>query len=244
MTFKEWLSTATKKDGTPLSLRTIEHYADGLSIVSKEMLEYNVIQKKIEDMELYELDLAIALIFKNDKFISKNKKGNNMYSNALKRFRCYKYYNTDLGVQEIAEEEIIKNNINLSVTEKDTIIKARRGQGIYREMLMKKYNSSCIMTKIDISQVLVASHIKPWAVCNNQERIDVNNGLLLSATYDRLFDSGLITFDYNGKLKISSLINKNNADKLNISNGLVYDIKYNSNMFEYIKYHNEIIFIA
>ena len=100
------------------------------------------------------------------------------------------------------------------------------------------------MTKVTISQVLVASHIKPWAICNNKERIDVNNGLLLSATYDRLFDSGLITFDKNGKLKISKLISKDNAEKLDIKTGTKYDIKYCYEMNSYLDYHNNVIFVG
>ena len=58
--------------------------------------------------------------------------------------------------------------------------------------LMKKHNRQCIVTGIDIHELLVASHIKPWRVCDNKERIDTENGLLLSLSMDRLFDGGLI----------------------------------------------------
>lgn len=244
MTFKEWLSTATKSNGEPYSKKSIEHYESGFRITSKEMFEAKVISKPLEDMNIYELDLAIALIMKCEAFIIKDSKGDKMYSNALKRYRCYKYLNTDLGIQEAAEEAIVKNDITLTSTEKETIVKARRGQGAYREQLIKKYDHSCIMTKVTISQVLIASHIKPWAVCNNKERIDVNNGLLLSATYDRLFDSGLITFDKDGKLKISKLISKDNAAKLDIKSGTKYDIGYFKEMSQYLDYHNNVIFVG
>jgi predicted restriction endonuclease len=167
-----------------------------------------------------------------------------MYSNALKRFRCYKFYNTDLGIQEAAAESLVKQDASLTETEKEVIVKARRGQGKFRDELIQKYDHKCIMTEISINQVLIASHIKPWSVCNNDERIDVNNGLLLSATYDRLFDSGLITFDINGKIKISSMISKDNANKLSLSYGKKYNIKYNPQMYKYIQYHNDVIFIS
>lgn len=244
MTFEEWLNTATKRDGTPLAKRTVKHYADGFRITSKEMLEANVISKPLEDMDMYELDLSIALIMKNQLFIDKDEIGNKMYSNALKRYRCFKYLNTDIGIQEVTEEAIVKNDTTLTTTEKEIIVKARRGQGTYRDKLIKKYNHSCIMTKVTLSQVLVASHIKPWAICDNKERIDVNNGLLLSATYDRLFDSGLITFDKTGKLKISKLISKDNAKKLDIKSGTKYDIKYCQQMSKYLDYHNNVIFVG
>lgn len=244
MTFEEWLRTATKRDGSLLSASTVKHYLDGFKITSKEMYNNKIIDKRLEDMNMYELELAISLIMIEPSFVAKDKKGNHMYSNSLKRFRCYRYLNTDIGIQEVVEETLVMENENLTKTEKEVIVKARRGQGKFRESLINKYDNRCIMTDISISQVLVASHIKPWVVCNNQERVDVNNGLLLSATYDRLFDSGLITFDINGKIKISSMISKENANKLNLTYGKKYNIKYHPEMNKYIKYHNEIIFVA
>ncbi len=244
MRFEEWLKSATKRDGSLLSFSTVKHYVDGLKVVSTDMLRLEVISKRLEEMSLHELDLAISLIMEDSFFRDKDKRGNNMYSNALKRFRCYKFYNTDLGIQEVAEESLIKEDNSLTETEKETIIKARRGQGKFREALINKYSHKCIMTGVSVHQVLVASHIKPWAICNNDERIDENNGLLLSATYDRLFDSGLITFDITGKIRISSMISKDNADKLNLVFGKKYNIKYNSKMEKYIQYHNDIIFIS
>ena len=243
MTFKEWLKTATKKCGSLLSENSVNHYLSGFETVSREMFDSKVISKKLEEMELYELDLAIAIILKNEMFITKDKKGKRMYSNSLKRYRCYKYLNSDRGIQEEVEEASVINDTTITATEKETIIKARRGQGAYREKILAKYNGTCIMTKVSVTQVLIASHIKPWAVCNNFEKIDVDNGLLLSATYDRLFDSGLISFDLRGKLKVSSLISKDNAEKLRIKSGLIYDIKYNENMMKYIEYHNNYIFV-
>ena len=65
-------------------------------------------------------------------------------------------------------------------------------QMLQLKSLFEKYHGHCIITGIDHPKLLVASHIKPWAVCSNRERLSVENGLLLSATYDRLFDSGLL----------------------------------------------------
>lgn len=91
---------------------------------------------------------------------------------------------------------------------------------------------------------MVASHIKPWSVSNNEERLSVDNGLLLSATFDRLFDSGLISFKKDGTILISSLISRENKEKLNLVDGQVYDIKYNDNMGKFLNYHNEVIYIG
>ncbi len=244
MTFLEWLGTATTKKGLPLSKRTAEHYESGFRITSKIMYDEKVISKPLENMNIHELDLAISVIFKTPSFIEKDTIGKKMYSNALKRYRCYVYLNSDIGIQEEAEELIVKNDKTLTSTEKEVIIKARRGQGLYRDKLIQKYNKSCIVTGTNISQVLVASHIKPWVVCDNKERVDVNNGLLLSATFDRLFDSGLITFDKKGKMLVSSMVSKDNFEKLHIDDSVKYDIKYKIEMEKYLDYHNKIIFVG
>ena len=96
---------------------------------------------------------------------------------------------------------------------------------------------------IDHPKLLVASHIKPWAVSSNTERLSEDNGLLLSATYDRLFDSGLITFDRHGKIYLSSLIGIENIKRLGLSNNMCFNLMINMNMGEYLDYHNDVLFV-
>lgn len=245
MLFEEWLKEFyLKSNGRPLTDRSIEHYKSGLMIVSIDMLNEKVINKPLEEMELIELDLAISIIMNTKSFIDKDEKGNKIYSNALKKYRCYVYHNTDLGKKEIEEIETLQKDKKLTETEKETLIKARKGQGLFRDKLKEKYNNRCIITDINISQVLIASHIKPWAVSNNEERLSVDNGLLLSATFDKLFDSGLITFKKDGTILISNLISKDNIEKLHLKEGQVYDIKYNPGMDDYLNYHNEVIYVG
>lgn len=245
MNFQEWLKEMYKKvDGNSLSDRSIEHYISGLSAVSTDMLKEGVINKPLEKMNLTELDLAISIIMNTKSFIKKDSTGKRMYSNSLKRYRCYVYHNTDLGKKELEEIKNLQNDKKLTETEKSILIKARKGQGLFRDKLKEKYNNQCIITGIDISQVLIASHIKPWAVSNNEERLSSDNGLLLSATFDRLFDSGLITFKKDGTILISSMISKENVEKLHLTEGQIYDIKYNPGMDEYLRYHNEVIYVG
>lgn len=245
MTFEQWLKDVyLKTDGEPLTEASVGKYRRGLSTTSKEMQKEGVINKPLEEMDLLELDLAISIIMNTKSFIKKDTKGNKMYSNSLKRYRCYVFHNTDLGQKEVEEIENLQKDIKLTETEKETLIKARKGQGLFRDKLKEKYNNRCIITDINISQVLIASHIKPWAVSNNEERLSVDNGLLLSATFDRLFDSGLITFKKDGTILISNLISKDNIEKLHLKEGKVYDIKYNPGMDSYLKYHNEVIYVG
>lgn len=242
--FESWLVTCQKSTGGLLSSTTAKHYSQGLRTTSDDMITKNVITKRLEDMELYELDVAIFKIFNNAYFKSKNKKGNNMYSNAVKRFRTFIYLNTERGKAEIKEEQKILSNPNIAITEKEAIIKARIGQGIFKKNLITKYGGKCVVTGLKIKQALIASHIKPWAVCDNTERVDVNNGILLSATFDRLFDSGLISFKDNGQILISDLVSNEDINILNIKNKDKFEIKYNANMHKYIEYHNQYIFIG
>lgn len=235
--FNNWLKETSK-----LSDSSVYKYSHAVNTISREMMERKVIAKPLKDMELYEIDLAISLIFCDEYFITKNEIGNKMYSNALKWFRSYVESNVFDVVAAKIEEKKISENVNISTTERESIVKARIGQGKFREQLLAKYGS-CIISGIDISKALVASHIKPWAVSTNEERVSVNNGLLLSATYDRLYDSGLITFVNEGKLIISRFVSEENRNKLQIKNGQVYKLQSKMQMKNFLEYHNDVVFI-
>lgn len=88
--------------------------------------------------------------------------------------------------------------------------------------------------------MLRASHIKPWKVCNNAERLDPFNGLLLSPNYDTAFDQGFITFGKNGHIIISKKLGNQNALSLNIKAGarVIFDERHHS----YLTYHRNNIF--
>lgn len=137
------------------------------------------------------------------------------------------------------EEARILSNPHLEVTERQAIVKSRIGQGQFRENLLSKYGK-CVITGVNIPQVLVASHIKPWAACDNRE---INNGLILSATYDRLFDSGLISFNEHGNLLISKFVSDANRALLSLDAKREYQIGYSSFMRDYLQYHNDVIYL-
>lgn len=90
-------------------------------------------------------------------------------------------------------------------TIREAIVDARVGQGLFRKCLLD-YWQSCALTGITTPELLRASHIKPWRDSNNAERLDLYNGLLLSASVDALFDSGLISFSDSGVVIISPLL--------------------------------------
>jgi len=87
----------------------------------------------------------------------------------------------------------------LEVTEKLQLTKARIGQGLFRSRL-EQIEHACRVTGVSNKALLIASHIKPWSESDNAERLDGNNGLLLSPHIDKLFDRGWITFTDAGDL--------------------------------------------
>jgi len=115
----------------------------------------------------------------------------------------------DVGVLDVLEEseqsvidDMEEANIRkqpIPITEKVQLIKARRGQGLFR-LNLERIEQACRLTGVEDRRFLIASHIKPWRESTSAEKLDGNNGLLLSPHVDKLFDRGWITFSNAGVL--------------------------------------------
>ena len=128
----------------------------------------------------------------------------------------------------------------LDQTEKDSIVKSRIGQGLFRDGVVKLWGY-CAVTGLNNLSLLRASHIKPWRDSSNQERLDPMNGLLLQPTLDHLFDLGLITFSVNGAIMFSPILSQDHIQKL----GLASDLKLRktpTKIMSYMEYHREHVF--
>lgn len=235
--FTDWLGKNTE-----LSDSSITKYSGAVGTISKEMYAAGIISKPLYNMNSFELDIAIALVMKNESFVDKNTRGNHMYSNALKQYRHFINSTSELQDEPQIVDKI-RSDTTIPETERKAIIQSRIGQGAFRKALLDKYHGACLISGVDLPKLLVASHIKPWAVSTNLERLSVDNGRLLSATYDRLFDSGLITFDKTGKIYISSVVSSENMHRLKLVKDSKYDLKLSGNMGEYLDYHSEILFV-
>jgi hypothetical protein len=88
-------------------------------------------------------------------------------------------------------------------TEAERLVVQRVGQDIFREALMDYWGGRCPLTGITEPALLRASHIVPWADCGDEQRLDVHNGLLLSALWDAAFDKGLVSFADEGTVLVS-----------------------------------------
>ena len=193
MNFKQWIEKET-----PAGESSAKKYSGAISGRLSKMSINNGLSK----VGLLELGnpISVAVKLKNlDEFIELNSTGNSMYSRALDLFMEYrsiqeKYIEDDIS--EIMLDESISN------TEKENLVKTRIGQGKFRRDLINMWGC-CSVTKCEEEVLLVASHIKPWRESTSDERLDKFNGLLLVATIDRAFDSGLISFNDNGEILIS-----------------------------------------
>ena len=112
-------------------------------------------------------------------------------------------------------ERMINDTPTLQETEKQSLIQARRGQGIFRANV-QRIESQCRITKVNRPEHLIASHCKPWRDSTNDDRLDGENGLLLTPTIDHLFDKGFISFEGNGKLIISPVAHRPSLIKMGI----------------------------
>ena len=88
-------------------------------------------------------------------------------------------------------------------TEAERLVILRIGQDVFRDALMEYWEGRCPLTGITDTALLRASHIVPWADCSDEQRLDVHNGLLLSALWDAAFDRGLISFADDGTVLVS-----------------------------------------
>lgn len=104
--------------------------------------------------------------------------------------------------QEVIVLQQLEQDTSLNQTEKEQLVKSRRGQGKYRSNL-EKFESRCRVTGLADKRFLVASHSKPWCDSSNFEKLDGNNGFLLSPHIDRLFDRGWISFSDDGELLVA-----------------------------------------
>jgi len=120
---------------------------------------------------------------------------------------------SDLSYSE--EEQLVVQDAILEETMKASLVLARRGQGKFRKRV-EFFEGSCRVTGVTSSKLLIASHIKPWAISSNEERLNGHNGLFLSPHIDKLFDTGLMSFENNGAMLFSEALDLNVLERWNI----------------------------
>lgn len=119
---------------------------------------------------------------------------------------------------------------------------ARIGQGRYRERLLEEC-PFCPITFIQEESLLIASHIKPWAVADDRERTDPKNGFILSPLYDRLFDRGYITFGNDRRVHISNWLSRQDRGRIAIADNQLFQfLPIDEQRKRYLAFHRSAVF--
>lgn len=141
-------------------------------------------------------------------------------------------------------ENTIRQDPALSETERETLIIARRGQGLFKQNVMQ-LESQCRITKVDRIEHLRASHIKPWRDCrSSEERLSSANGLLLTPTIDHLFDRGFISFEDNGNLLIAPAAHHLSLEKMGVETDRTINVGgFREDQKQFLNYHRDDVFL-
>jgi putative restriction endonuclease len=135
------------------------------------------------------------------------------------------------------EQKTVEGRTDIGVTQKEQLVQSRRGQGVFRANVRLNENR-CRVTGVDNHYFLIASHIKPWSESTDQEKLDGNNGLLLSPHVDRLFDKGWISFSDNGDLLVSAKLDRDILKGWAIAPGLNVG-RFSPDQCYYLEYHRK-----
>ena len=217
-----------------VSKHAITNYISWIKFLSNN---HNI--NKIEDEE------QIASIIESEQSLQASRDVYNTakdlvnFKSALRKLKEFQHSDF-LKIQEntiLSEIEKIKHDKVIQSTEKETIIQARVGQGKFREKLIH-YWQGCAVTGCDFFDILVASHIKPWCIANNEERLNEFNGLLLLPNLDKLFDKGYISFDTDGKIIFSSCFPKDDRKTLGLDNN-IHLLKLSKEHETFLSYHRD-----
>ena len=136
-------------------------------------------------------------------------------------------------------QQTLDENQSSTTRGREIIVNARVGQGKYRSDVLKLWNNTCPVTNVDMPDLLIASHIVPWVLSNNDEKIDKYNGLPLTPSIDKLFDRGYVSFSDSGELLSSTKIQSDTLSKLGIDPGTTISGLTDSHKY-YLQQHREI----
>lgn len=137
----------------------------------------------------------------------------------------------------------LRRDEHLMETEKQSIVLARRGQGLFRQRV-SSVERACRVTKVSQPEYLRASHSKPWRDSDNEERLNGENGLLLTPDVDLLFDRGFLSFKDNGDVLVSPVADRVSMEKMGLSADLLRNVgSFSEGQKRFLQFHREKIFL-
>jgi putative restriction endonuclease len=152
-------------------------------------------------------------------------------------------------IPEFSTDQYTRDSYQYHVDDKTGIVNIRTKQYQFRTELLNIYDGKCCLTGIGSKELLIASHIKPWAI-DKDHRTDPRNGLLLNALLDRAFDQGLFTVD---PIRYTVRVSNKITDQMTKATLSFYDsmpirlpdkMKWNdcNPSKDFLEYHNDVIF--
>jgi putative restriction endonuclease len=149
-----------------------------------------------------------------------------------------------IGLIEWEEYEVARVSADTSVPEttRRALILARRGQGTFKRAVMR-IERHCRVTGVYREEHLRASHAKPWRDSDNLERLDGENGLLLTPSIDHLFDRGFISFEGNGDLLVSPVAHADSLRRMGLPMERTNVGRFSEGQRRYLEFHRESVFL-
>jgi putative restriction endonuclease len=149
----------------------------------------------------------------------------------------------DLDIWERRLEQQIVSDSTVRETDRVAIIRARSGQGLFKDRV-SRIESRCRITGVENPVHLIASHCKPWRDSTNDERLDGENGLLLTPSIDHLFDRGFIGFENDGDLIISPVAHRPSLQRMGIDTTRVVNVGgFTSGQKQFLEFHRNSVLL-
>ena len=181
-------------------------------------------------------DVLIGLIGKEASILADHS-GGSVLQNPMQ------VENADLEVWEHHIESKIESDRQIPDTEREALIVARRGQGLFKQRVME-IETRCRITGVTNPIHLRASHCKPWRDSSNEERLDGENGLLLTPTMDHLFDRGFISFEDSGVLIVSPVADPPSLTRMGVATDRIINVGiFTEGQRQFLDYHRESVLL-
>jgi hypothetical protein len=149
----------------------------------------------------------------------------------------------ELDVWESRIEQQIETDPSVNKTDREAIVRARRGQGLFKQRVMR-IETHCRITGVDNPNYLLASHCKPWRDSSNEERLNGENGLLLTPSIDLLFDRGFIGFEDSGNLIISPVAHKASLQRMGLETKRITNVgTFTNGQRQFLEFHRSAILL-
>jgi putative restriction endonuclease len=149
----------------------------------------------------------------------------------------------ELDIWERRLEQQIANDSTVRETDRVAIIRARNGQGLFKDRV-SRIETRCRITHVENPVHLVASHCKPWRDSTNEERLNGENGLLLTPSIDHLFDRGFIGFENDGDLIISPVAHRLSLQRMGIDTTRLVNVgDFTSGQKQFLEFHRSSVLL-